>query len=73
MAPGQIYEVDVNFAWPTSVVVPKGYQLALSIQGKDWQYPPNAKILPSKDYELPFSTNPGLFFAAHPNRVPSRH
>jgi predicted acyl esterase len=71
MAPGQIYEVDVNFAWPTSVVVPKGYQLAPNIQGKDWQYPPNAKILPSKDYELPFSTNPGLFFAAHANLDPA--
>jgi uncharacterized protein len=71
MAPGQIYEVDVDFAWPTSVVVRKGYQLALSIQGKDWQYPSNAKIVPSNDYELPFSANPGLFFAAHPNRDPA--
>jgi predicted acyl esterase len=71
MVPGQIYEVDVNFAWPTSVVVSKGYQLALSIRGKDWQYPPNADIVSSKDYELPFSTNPGLFFAAHPNRDPA--
>jgi predicted acyl esterase len=71
MVPGQIYEVDVNFAWPTSVVVSKGYQLALSIRGKDWQYPPNAEIVSSKDYELPFSTNPGLFFAAHPNRDPA--
>jgi predicted acyl esterase len=70
MVLGQMYEVDVNFAWPTSVVVPKGYQLALSIQGKDWQYPPNAKIVPAKDYALPVSTNPGLFFAAHPNRDP---
>ena len=71
MASGQIYEVDVNFAWPTSIVVPKGYQLALSIQGKDWQYPSNAEIVPAKDYALPVSTNPGLFFAAHPNRDPA--
>src|ERR1700743_3853480 len=26
MTPGQLYEVDVDFAWPTSVVVPKGYE-----------------------------------------------
>jgi uncharacterized protein len=71
MTPGQLYEVDVDFAWPTSVVVPKGYQLTLSIQGKDWQYQPNVTIVRSKDYELPFSDNPGLYFAAHPNRDPA--
>jgi hypothetical protein len=32
---------------------------------------PNASIVRSKDYELPFSDNPGLFFAAHPNRDPA--
>lgn len=71
MTPGTFYEVDVDFAWPTSVVVPKGYRLALSVQGKDWQYPSNASIIRSKDYELPFSDNPGLFYAAHPNRDPA--
>jgi len=71
MTPGELYEVDVDFAWPTSIVVPKGYRLALSLQGKDWQYRPNASIVRSKDYDLPFSDNPGLFFAAHPNRDPA--
>jgi uncharacterized protein len=71
MVPGELYQVDVNFAWPTSVVVPKDYRLALTVQGKDWQYAPTASIVRSKDYEFPFSDNPGLFFAAHPNRDPA--
>jgi predicted acyl esterase len=71
MTADELYEVDVDFAWPTSVVVPKGYRLTVSVQGKDWQYAPDASIVRSKDYELPFSDNPGLFFAAHPNRDPA--
>jgi hypothetical protein len=54
---------------PTSIVVPEGYRLALTIQGKDWQYPVNANIVRSKDYELTNSNNPGLFFAAHPRET----
>ena len=34
--PGEIYEVDVEI-WPTSIVVPAGYQLALTIGGKDFE------------------------------------
>lgn len=33
---GEIYEVDVE-VWPTSIMVPKGYRLALTIQGKDYE------------------------------------
>ena len=36
LAPGEVYELDVEI-WPTSVVVPPGYRLALTIQGKDFQ------------------------------------
>jgi predicted acyl esterase len=35
MTPNQLYEVDVEI-WPTSVVVPRDYRLALTIQGVDW-------------------------------------
>jgi putative CocE/NonD family hydrolase len=37
MTPGELYEVDVEIM-PTSVVVPAGYRLAVTIGGKDW-YP----------------------------------
>ena len=71
MAPGQLYEVDVNFQYPLSIVVTKGYSLALTLQGKDWQFAPNADTVRSKDYELPDSQNSGLFYAEHPNRAPA--
>jgi uncharacterized protein len=38
LTPSEIYEVEVE-VWPTCVVVPKGYRLALSIRGKDYTYP----------------------------------
>ena len=35
LQPGQAVELDVEI-WPASIVVPPGYQLALSISGKDY-------------------------------------
>jgi predicted acyl esterase len=36
LSPGRIYEVEVEI-WPTSIVIPPGYTLALTIQGKDFE------------------------------------
>ena len=36
LAPNSVYEVDVEI-WPTSIVYPKGYTLALTIGGKDFE------------------------------------
>jgi len=71
MTPGQLYEVDVNFQYPLSIVVPKGYRLALTVAGKDWQFAPNKQTVTSKDYEEPNAQNTGLFYAEHPNRDPA--
>jgi predicted acyl esterase len=38
LEPGQIYQVDIEI-WPTCIVIPKGYRLALSVRGKDYVYP----------------------------------
>jgi predicted acyl esterase len=35
---GEIVECDVE-VWPTCIVVPAGYRLALSVRGKDYVYP----------------------------------
>jgi predicted acyl esterase len=32
-----VVELDIEI-WPTSIVVPKGYRIALSIRGKDYVY-----------------------------------
>ncbi len=37
LEPGTVYELDVEI-WPTSIVVPAGYQLALTVRGKDYEY-----------------------------------
>jgi predicted acyl esterase len=47
LKPGEPVELDVEI-WPTSIVVPAGYRLALSVRGKDYEVdgtdiaPPNA-------------------------------
>jgi predicted acyl esterase len=38
LTPGQIYEVDVE-VWPTCIVLPEGYRLALSVRGTDYVFP----------------------------------
>jgi predicted acyl esterase len=37
LTPGEPVELDLEL-WPTSIVVPKGYRMALTIRGKDYEY-----------------------------------
>ncbi|RAI42406.1 peptidase S15 [Rhodoplanes roseus] len=37
LTPGEVYEVDVE-VWPTCVALPKGYRIALSVRGRDYQW-----------------------------------
>jgi len=37
LSPGDVYELDVEI-WPTSVVLPAGYRIGLSIRGTDYRY-----------------------------------
>ena len=37
LTPGEVYELDVEI-WPTCIIIPAGYTLALTIQGRDYQY-----------------------------------
>jgi len=38
LRPGQVYELDIEI-WPTCIVVPAGYRIALTVRGKDYVYP----------------------------------
>ncbi len=38
LTPATVYQLDVEI-WPTCVVLPAGYRLALTVQGKDYEYP----------------------------------
>jgi hypothetical protein len=35
---GEVVELDVEI-WPTSIVVPAGYRIGLTVRGKDYEYP----------------------------------
>ena len=37
LEPGVVYELDIEI-WPTCIVVPPGYRLALTVRGKDYVY-----------------------------------
>ena len=45
LQPGKQVDLSVEI-WPTSIVIPKGYRIALSIRGKDytWQATTGAKL-----------------------------
>jgi len=38
LVPGKVYELDIEI-WPTSIVVPPGYRIALTVRGKDYEHP----------------------------------
>jgi predicted acyl esterase len=38
LAPGEVYELDVEI-WPTGIVVPPGHRLAVTVRGRDYEYP----------------------------------
>jgi uncharacterized protein len=38
LKPGEVVPLDIEI-WPTSIVVPAGYRVALTIRGKDYIYP----------------------------------
>jgi len=44
LGPGQPAELDIEI-WPTCIVVPAGYRIALTIRGKDYEYAGDAATL----------------------------
>ena len=38
LTPGRVYELDVEI-WPTSIVVPAGYRIGLTVRGRDYEFP----------------------------------
>jgi hypothetical protein len=51
LVPGDVYELDVEI-WPTSIVVPPGYTVALTVRGKDFES--------GKPVELEYQTMRGV-------------
>ena len=44
LTPGEPVELDVEI-WPTCIVVPRGFSLALTIRGKDYEWDGPAEVL----------------------------
>lgn len=44
LVPGQMVELDIEI-WPTCIVVPQGYRIALTIRGRDYEYEGEAATL----------------------------
>lgn len=44
LAPGKVYELDIEI-WPTCIVVPAGYSVALSIRGRDYEHDGDVAVL----------------------------
>jgi predicted acyl esterase len=44
LTPGRVFELDIEI-WPTCIVVPPGYRIALTIRGKDYEYEGEAATL----------------------------
>jgi predicted acyl esterase len=38
LVPGDVYELDIEI-WPTSLVIPAGFRIALSVRGRDYEHP----------------------------------
>ena len=51
LMPGEPVEVDVEI-WPTSIVVPAGYRLALNVRGKDYEVDGTDAALPNAPYPM---------------------
>lgn len=51
LTPSEVYELDVEI-WPTCIVVPKGYRVALTVRGRDYEYDGTDAALPNAAYPM---------------------
>jgi hypothetical protein len=51
LKPGEPVELDIEI-WPTSIVVPPGYQLALNVRGRDYEVDGTDLALPGAPYPM---------------------
>ena len=67
LTPGVPVEVDVEIL-PTSIVVPKGFRVALTVRGKDYEYDGTDAALPHAPYPM---KGVGPFTHTHPQDRPA--
>jgi predicted acyl esterase len=68
LTPGEIYRLDVEI-WPTSIIVPTGYRIGLTIRGTDYEYEgPAAQLSHFKGTQL---RGVGIYTHADPTHRPT--
>jgi predicted acyl esterase len=67
LAPGEVYELDIEI-WPTCIVVPRGYRVALTVRGKDYEFGGPPIVIPHAFYTF---SGVGPFFHTHPQDRPA--
>jgi uncharacterized protein len=67
LTPGEPVELDIE-SWPTSIVVPPGYRIALTVRGKDYEYDGTDAGLPNAPYSM---KGVGPFTHADPDDRPA--
>ncbi len=67
LTPGEPVELDIEI-WPTSIVVPSGYRIALTVRGKDYEYDSTDAGLPNAPYPM---KGVGPFTHADPDDRPA--
>ena len=67
LTPGEPVELDIEI-WPTSIVVPPGYRLALTVRGKDYEVDGTDAALPNAAYPM---KGVGPFLHVDPDDRPS--
>jgi predicted acyl esterase len=67
LKPGQPVELDIEI-WPTSIVVPPGYRLGLTVRGKDYNHGCGDKRFPNGMYPM---TGVGPFLHNNPQDRPA--
>jgi predicted acyl esterase len=68
LTPGEPVELDVEI-WPTSIVMPPGYSLALTVRGKDFEVDGKDAALPNAPYPM---KGVGPFLHIDPDDRPAR-
>ncbi len=66
LKPNEPVELDVEI-WPTSIVVPEGYRLCITVRGKDYEHEGPPLVLDGVKYSL---TGVGPFLHDHPQDRP---
>jgi predicted acyl esterase len=51
LTPGEPVELDIEI-WPTCIVVPRGYRLAFTVRGKDYEYDGSDAGVPNAPYPM---------------------